>query len=114
MIIALDFDRTILDTDNPEPGHKMGAPLPGAVESIQRLYDMGHKIVIHSCRANEGQRSIKVMTDWLNHFQIPYHSIWGESSSDIGKIVADCYVDDRGLQFISWEDVLEKLDWYGR
>ena len=114
MIIALDFDRTIHDTDNPESGRKMGNPLPGAIESIDRLFNMGHTIIIHSCRVNEGWRSTQVMKDWLNHFQIPYHSIWGESPSDIGKVVADCYLDDRGLQFISWEDVLEKLDWYGR
>ena len=114
MTLAVDFDRTIMDTDHPPPGHRLGNPLHGAVETLQKLHGMGFQIIIHSCRSNEGERSIKVMKDWLDHFQIPYDRIWGEPPCALGKPIADAYIDDRGLRFTSWEQVLEELDNYAR
>ena len=106
LTIAIDFDRTICDTDNVTPPYKMGPPITGAVEALQRLHEAGHKIIIHSCRSSDGPKAIKVMEDWLEYFKVPYDSVW----SDIGKPVADWYIDDKGYYFTGdWEAVLDGL-----
>ena len=108
MIIAVDFDRTIADTDNPPKGYRIGSPLPNAKEALTKFREAGHKIIIHSCRSNDGERAIKVMTDYLNYFLIPYDEVWNQT----GKPIADLYIDDKGYHFTSWtetESFVEKL-----
>ena len=94
-IIAIDWDRTIHDTDNPVPGRKLGPPLPGAKEALIELRRQGHTIIIHSCAR------AAPMADWLAWWEIPYSTIWQGN----GKPVADWYVDDRGVKFTSWADL---------
>ena len=106
MIISIDFDRTIADTDNPPKGHKIGPPFPGAKEAINTFVEAGHKIIIHSCRANDGPRSIKVMADYLEYFKVPYHYIWDQ----IGKPVCDWYIDEKGIEFKNnWDAISRRI-----
>lgn len=102
MIIAIDFDHTIHNLDDREPGYRMGKPFPGAKETINRWADQGHGILIHSVRAAtpSGERSI---AEWLDYFGIVYDNI-------LPKPYADRYIDDRALQFTgSWAELEEKL-----
>ena len=92
MIIAIDFDRVIHDTDHPKEGRKMGPPMEGAKEALRDLFRQGHQIIIHSCNRPE------VIQKWMQYYEIPYHYVW----DGVGKPVAHYYVDDRAVKFTSW------------
>jgi len=105
MILAIDWDRTIHDTDRPIEGRKLGAPVPGAKEALTKFKTAGYKIIIHSCARP------KIIRDWMTYFEIPFDYIWGEAPADYGhKPVADLYIDDRGLHFQSWARTLEEVE----
>ena len=102
--ICIDFDLTIHDQHNPPPGHKLGPPLPLAKESMERLHDSGHYLMIHSCK------SAAVIRPWLEYFKIPFDAIWGESPADVGcKPNGDVFVDDKSLYHTSWEQTMKEL-----
>lgn len=86
MVIAIDFDGTLVNGDQP---------LPGAKEAINNLREKGHKIVIFSC--NNKKWIEKVMRD--NDMRYDY--IWDGAGS---KPVCDVYIDDRAIAFRGdWE-----------
>lgn len=90
MVVAIDFDHTLVDYDEP---------LPGAKEALQKLRDAGHKILIHSCNNEEWIRRI------LNTYEMPYDYIW-----DGGKPVCHAYVDDRAIAFSGdWDATLAEI-----
>lgn len=102
MILAIDFDRVIHDTDNPLTGRRMGAPMEGAKESINRLYNKRHTIIIHTVMAtNESGK--KAVEDWLKYYKIKYHSVTAIKPN------ADWYIDDRSLKHVDWKTTMEFL-----
>lgn len=80
MIIAVDFDHTLVNGEQP---------LPGAKEAMRALRDAKHKIIIHSCNDDEWIRRV------LNNNDIPYNYIWTEK----GKPIAHAYIDDRAIRY---------------
>jgi hypothetical protein len=88
-IICVDFDSTIMDKSSAPPGHKMGYPEEGAVESITRLYK-DHKIVILTARPRAEHNIVRT---WLKHFQVPFDDITNV------KPDAQVFIDNRGLRF---------------
>ena len=101
MILAIDFDNTIMDTKHPVEGQKMGPPMPDALESLMDLHDAGHTLIIHTTRANNpsGRKSV---ADWLEYYDVDYDSI-------MPKPAADFYIDDRAVEFQDWEDTLVEI-----
>lgn len=103
MILYIDFDHTIHDNNNIPEGRKMGPPLPNAVWALQNLYELGHEIVIFTVRATD-ERSIKVVSDWLAYFKVPFTRI-----TNI-KGPADFYIDDKALRFTGdWTKTVETV-----
>lgn len=112
MIIAIDFDGTIVEDRYPE----IGKLIYGAREVINRLYDEGYEIIIWSCRARVGKaRAI----EFLAKNGIKYHR-FNESSPanlkqynnvDTRKIYADLYIDDKGLMkpLPPWSEIYEMV-----
>lgn len=104
MIIAIDFDGTIVENNFPHIGQLM----PGAKETIQKLFDEGHYIIIWTSRGNEQLRDA---VNFLLHNQIPFHCIndnnpdnTAKYSSNSRKVYAHCYIDDRNLGgFPGWD-----------
>lgn len=93
MLIAVDFDHTLVDREEP---------LPSARWAMRELRDKGHKILIYSC--NNPQWIERV----LNKHDIPYDWIY---DGKYGKPVCDAYIDDRGIGFNgNWSEALEELD----
>lgn len=84
-VIAVDFDNTLVFGDKV---------LPGAKNAINLLRENGHKIIIHSCN------NIGWIKKTLENNDIRYDWIW----DDVGKPIADLYVDDKGFKFMSWDD----------
>lgn len=92
MFLAIDFDHTIVNGREP---------LPGAKDALQHLHDAGHHITIHSCNSYDWIQRV------LNDNDIPYDRIWDGP----GKPIADCYVDDRAIQFRgNWAEMLKNIE----
>jgi hypothetical protein len=105
MIIAIDFDGTIVEHEYPEIG-----PLkPYAKEVINRICDLGHYVIIWTCRGWDG--TLQQAIEFLNRNGIKFHKA-NQNADNIDfnafpKIYADIYIDDRNLGGIpSWPDIL--------
>ena len=91
MIIAVDFDGTVVDHRYP----LIGPDAPGAVETLKKLTDKGHKIILFTMRSGS---PLGEAIDWFQIFGIP---LWGvqynpEQSkwSQSNKCYAELYIDD--------------------
>lgn len=106
MIVAVDFDGTLMDPTNVRPGYRMGEPVPGAVAAINRLHQRGDTIVIFTAR-NVIQKEPKLaVAKWLEYFHIPFDEI-----TNIKKPYFDVMIDNRGLRFDgNWAVTLGKVD----
>lgn len=111
MIIAIDFDGTIVEHCYPE----IGPEILGACRTIRDLYAAGHKIIIWTCRTlTIPEPGIHEMIAWLNLNQVPYHAInsnvFGASFYSMPKVYADVYIDDRNFGgFPGWYEVRKEL-----
>lgn len=95
--IVVDLDGTILEERTKEEKSE-AIPLPGAVEAVNKLYEMGHIITIYSAR---GQGELDLTLGQLNKYGLKYHYLV------LGKPVGDIFIDDRAFHFNEWE-----RDWF--
>lgn len=79
--------------------HQEILPIPGAIEGLWTLADIGHQINLVSIRSRVGQNAAYL---WLSRHKIPAHSIsWCESghkwkaARDLGL---DVFVDDNPIE----------------
>lgn len=96
MIIAVDFDGTIVDHRFPD----IGAPVPGAIKWLRQFQECGCKLVLWTMRS-DGQSSGDVLTDALNYclrmgieFDGVNHSPGQDSWTSSPKAYAHIYIDD--------------------
>ena len=99
LVFAIDFDGVLHD-QNPDPGRKMGKPLPRAKEAMMLLKEGGHRVIIFTHRAASNQYHV---AEWLKFFGIPYDEITAVKPN------ADYFIDDRGVHFVSWDELIPKL-----
>jgi ribonucleotide monophosphatase NagD (HAD superfamily) len=110
MIIACDFDGTVVENAWPE----IGPALPGAVETLQALVAAGHELIIWTCRKKRHEVDARY---WLAQHGIAYARFNENSpdmidamSGDTRKVFAHVYIDDRNLGgFPGWAKVAELL-----
>jgi hypothetical protein len=100
-VLAIDFDGTIHDVKHPIEGRRMGGPISGAKEALEYLKIREYKIVIF-CYWAKDTNSIQIIADWMNY--------WGCKFDEITNIkpMAEAYIDDKGIRFTNWTEVLEK------
>lgn len=111
-MVAVDFDGTVVEHSYPE----IGKPLPGAVETLQRLAAVGHHLILWTCR--EG-KDLSAALLWLSEHGI---MIAGANELPAGlfdpftylgesrKVYADVYIDDRNFGgFPGWDAVAAAL-----
>ena len=102
MIIAVDFDGTIVQHDFPN----IGKPIPNAIETLINLRKCGHKLILWSCRENnqhgtwldeaiEYCKSKGLEFDAVNDNLQPYGSYL---YTNCRKIYADLYIDDKAIK----------------
>ena len=111
MIIAVDYDETIVQDSFPH----VGTLKPDAKEVINELYDNGHFIIIWTCRHGENADDAhKFLTD----NGIKFHSFNEHKpeniekyGNDTRKIFADIYIDDKNLGGLpeTWKEIREVL-----
>ncbi|KKN59938.1 hypothetical protein LCGC14_0536880 [marine sediment metagenome] len=111
LIIAIDFDGTIVDHKYPE----IGATKPNVVNVLKRLLSEGHTLIIWTCR---GGSELIAAYDWLTlkglegilvNVNASYEQILFQPSP---KIYADIYIDDRNLGGIpeDWEEIYKLIN----
>jgi len=100
MIIAIDFDGTIVDHQYPD----IGPAVPGAIESIRELQQRGHRVMLWTMRGDSvggGPTLTEAVNfcrnngiefgEWVN--QNPEQSSWTTSN----KQYANFYIDDAAI-----------------
>lgn len=96
MIFAIDFDGVIHDKDHPLKGRRMGEPIEGAKETIERLRGDGATIIVFSYWAHG--RGAEAIRDWLGFYEIPFDDVTNVKPN------ADVFLDDRAVRFTSWAE----------
>ncbi|MEA4916307.1 hypothetical protein [Proteiniphilum sp.] len=107
MIIAVDFDGTIVKDDYPF----IGDPMPGAIETLRKLKKEGYQLILWTCRTGQKlAEAVKycsengIRFDTINE-NIRYNIV-SHNGSDSRKVGADLYIDDRGLVKIpDWDEI---------
>ena len=94
MILAVDFDGTIVEHRYPEIGNE----IKGAFECLLNLKDRGHKIVLWTCRSGE---SLNEAVEYCRMKGLVFDAV-NDNIADLGfkplpKIYADKYIDDRNV-----------------
>lgn len=100
MKIVIDLDGTICE-QKPTFERSLAKPLEYAKETMQRLKDQGHYIIIYTGR---GWLEQSMTEKWLKDNGIPYDQIL------FGKPYYDIWIDDRAFTFKDWEDVEDMLE----
>jgi hypothetical protein len=103
-VIAIDFDDTLMNTQNVQSGYRMGRPISGAILATQRLMTEGNQIVIFTARDVQKPSVYKSVEDWLKYFQIPFNGI-----TNIKRPEFDIIIDNRALHFNSWPQVISDI-----
>lgn len=96
MTVAVDWDDTLVDAKSQEW-------LPDALEALRRLLRDGHRVIIHTCRANwpEGLASIEAK---LEQAGVSGVRVWTEH----GKPHAHLYVDNLAVRFDGdWRPIVD-------
>ena len=98
MIIAVDFDGTIVEHRYPEIGRK----IPFATETLRQLIQDRHQLILWSCR--EGQL-LQDAVDWCHERGVDFYAINNdypeetpESNNHFSrKLKVDMFIDDRNV-----------------
>jgi len=123
LIIAVDFDGTIVEHKFPE----IGKLLPYAKQALQRFHELGHEIIIWTCRNQSEplhpewtQAHIGAVKEFLDKNKIPYTCINSDSPNipfylQSRKVFADVYIDDRNLGgFKGWIHAAKQIDFFAK
>lgn len=107
--LGIDFDK-VTSNSGEAPTYEMGAPMPGAVDSLRDLDKKGWKICIFTSRHWADVRPIE---EWCEFWGIPVKSII------CGKPLFAFQVDDRAIEFDpktpeeSWKRAVDKIGTFG-
>ena len=100
MTIAVDLDGCLAQAQEPYDELTIGEPVPEAVLAIRIWLAAGHRVILHTCRAQRGKylddawdqgQRIRLIGQWLASHYLGGVTIWVEQ----GKPDADLYLDDR-------------------
>lgn len=91
MIIAVDFDGTVVKHEFPN----IGAPNPGAIETLKELVENGHKIILYTIRS---AKTLEDAIKWYSDNEIPLYGVNKNPQqhrfSTSPKVYAKLYIDD--------------------
>ena len=114
MIIAVDFDGTIVTHAYP----KIGREMPGAISTLKRIQADGHRLILWTVREGELlDEAVEYCRErGLEFFAVNEHYVGenykqgGTEGKSCRKINADLYIDDRNIGgFPGWEAIYEML-----
>jgi len=109
MIVAVDFDGTIVEHQYP----KIGQEIPFAIETLKLLQKEGHRIILWTCRNG------KELEDAINFCRmkgLEFYAVnrsYPEENFDATvsrKIHADLFIDDRNQGGLSdWGQIYREI-----
>ncbi len=109
MVIAVDFDGTIVEHKYPEIGRQR----PFAFDTLKALQKKGHRLILWSHRSGELLTcAVKYCKDHGIEFYAVNKNFPEEKwdAQDSRKIAADLYIDDRNLGGIpSWGEIYRMI-----
>ena len=100
MRLVIDIDGTICE-EKPTFEKSLAKVNEGAVETINYLYNKGVFIILYTAR---GWAEYSMTVNWLNTHNIKFDTLI------CGKPIYDYWIDDRAIEFTSWEDILQRLE----
>lgn len=97
MLIAIDFDGTVVEHKYPN----IGKEIPFATATLRKLIERGHNLVLWTVREGE---LLEEAVKWCNQHGIVFYAVnknFGEETTDnqdfSRKIKADIFIDDRNI-----------------
>jgi len=91
MIYCIDMDGTIC-TITEKSSYVDAEPIDLVINKVNRLYDEGHTIKVHTARGGVTQKDWQALTErQLKEWGVKYHELI------MGKPSADFYIDDKGM-----------------
>lgn len=110
MIIAIDFDGTICRGEYPN----IDGLQPFAKETINRLHDDGHYIIIWTCRENE--KLLKAV-NWLLENGVKFDRVNDHQPDNLAqyggntrKVYANLYIDDKQVGGLPpWDKIYDHV-----
>lgn len=110
MILAIDFDGTIVEDKYPS----IGTIKWGAKEYINMLYNDGYTIIIWTCRTG---KALKEAKQWLQANGIKHHHVNKSCPANVAKykvdtrkVYADMYIDDKMMfKLPPWPEIYLKV-----
>ena len=118
MVIAVDFDGTIVENKYPA----IGEEIPFAMDTLKMLRQNGHRLILWTCR--EGQL-LDDAVDWCRQRNFEFYALnrdYPEETTDNNpaftrKIKADIFIDDRNLGGLPdwgsiYQMVTHRQDWH--
>lgn len=109
LIIAIDFDGTIVEDAFP----KIGAPMLFAFETIKKLQQEGHRLILWTYRSGS---KLQEAVDFCKENGIEFYAVNKNYPEEVfdgkisRKIHADLFVDDRNLGgFPGWTEVYKQI-----
>ena len=109
LIIAVDFDGTIVEDAYPN----IGKPMMFAFETLKKLQDDGHRLILWTYRYGEKLEDAVKFCENNGVFFYAVNSSFPEEQFDSNlsrKIHADIFIDDRIMGgFIGWGEIYQKL-----
>lgn len=109
MVIAIDFDGTIVEHRYPA----IGKQRPFAFETLKALQQKGHRLILWTHRSGE---TLDEAVEYCRKNGVEFYAVnrnypeekW--DSQDSRKILADIYIDDRNLGGLpSWGDIYHMI-----
>ncbi|RKD91993.1 BT0820 family HAD-type phosphatase [Mangrovibacterium diazotrophicum] len=105
MILAIDFDGTIVEHKYP----KIGKEIPLAIDKLRQLQEDGFQLILWTSRYGELlDEAVAYCQDrGLEFYAINKNFPEETDNHEAGrKIVADCYIDDRNLGGLpNWTEI---------
>ena len=103
MRYCFDIDGTIFETPKDEfqkPDYKNSYPIPFMIEQVNRLYEEGHYIILHTARGkSSGIDWTELTLRQLKKFKCNYHELMPMFT----KPNADILIDDKGVNVLDWK-----------
>lgn len=109
LIIAIDFDGTIVEDAYPN----IGKPQIFAFETIKRLQNDGHRLILWTYRSG---KKLDDAVEFCKENGVEFYAVNQSFPNEVyegkesRKIAADIFIDDRNIGgFIGWGQVYQSL-----
>lgn len=110
-IIAIDFDGVIHSFEHGfHDGTIYGTPIKGSKESLEKL-SKKYKLILFTAKAKpdrpliNSKTGVELVREWLIKYELDAYFI--EITAEKPRCL--CYIDDKAIQFTSWDNTLKEL-----